>query len=849
MNKPEIKILGIRHHGPGSARSVVSSLTNFSPDCILIEGPPDGDHLIKYVRSEGLTPPVALLVYAQEHPRQACYYPFAKFSPEWQAMIYAVKQGIDCRFMDLPQAHWLALSERKLDKLKEKARLEKEKEEASREASEEKSRTETFESEAAAPDAEENSEKNAEASQSSDADEMDSVPTRRESLIPKDGPRELSLKQQIRLDPIGALAKSAGFSDGERWWEQMVEQRRSDDEIFEGINEAMAALRYELSEPEKLLVIQREDETMEDEQLYEDLDDRVEPLREAHMRQTLRQAIKDGHQRIAIVCGAWHGPAFINMPPAKNDAQLLKGLPKIKVESTWIPWTHGRLQFNSGYGAGVQSPGWYQHIFNEKSTPGAGHSHGLSWLVKVAHLLRGEDLDASSAQVIDAFRLAEALASMRALSHAGLDELNEATVATLCAGNLTPLSIIYKKLIVGESLGEVPEEIPGTPLQKDLIKQQTRLRLKPEPAGKIIELDLRKTFDLEKSQLLHRLVILDIHWGEKQDLRTKTSTFHEQWELEWQPDLALAVVEAGIWGRSIQQAANARAIDQSTSLTSFADLVKLLELTMEADLPEALPSVMTRVDSEAAVIGDMAELLKALPTLAKIARYSNVRGTGGSHIRDLIDALVTRISINLPAACSSLDDDAAAVMDRLLAEAYGAINLLDQKHHKDAFHSTLAKLAEQEGLHGQIAGRATRLLFDCNYIDAEKTFINMNHALSRASETAYSGQWLLGFLSGSGLVLIHDHKLFLLVDQWLSQLQEDRFIETLPLLRRTFGGFTSSERISIGEQAKNAINSSGGLKEEEEEQLNLNEDRLAPLMNSLRMTLGLNLANFAGERK
>ena len=38
---------------------------------------------------------------------------------------------------------------------------------------------------------------------------------------------------------------------------------------------------------------------------------------------------------------------------------------------------------------------------------------GVRWLTRVARLLRDEDLDASSAHVIEAVRLAEALAALR----------------------------------------------------------------------------------------------------------------------------------------------------------------------------------------------------------------------------------------------------------------------------------------------------------------------------------------------------------------------------------------------------------------------------------------------------
>jgi hypothetical protein len=34
-------VFGIRHHGPGSARSLLRALDALRPDVLLIEGPPD----------------------------------------------------------------------------------------------------------------------------------------------------------------------------------------------------------------------------------------------------------------------------------------------------------------------------------------------------------------------------------------------------------------------------------------------------------------------------------------------------------------------------------------------------------------------------------------------------------------------------------------------------------------------------------------------------------------------------------------------------------------------------------------------------------------------------------------
>src|SRR5947208_7338138 len=102
-----VHVLGIRHHGPGSARSVKRALEELRPDVVLVEGPPDADDLIPLLAHKEMKPPVALLVYSADRPSEAVYYPFAAFSPEWQAIRYALKKGVPARFMDLPRAHQL----------------------------------------------------------------------------------------------------------------------------------------------------------------------------------------------------------------------------------------------------------------------------------------------------------------------------------------------------------------------------------------------------------------------------------------------------------------------------------------------------------------------------------------------------------------------------------------------------------------------------------------------------------------------------------------------------------------------------------------------------------------------
>ena len=105
-----VVLLGVRHHGPGSARAVRRVLSAYQPQVVLIEGPPEADALVGLAGDEDMRPPVALLAYpamsgrpTTDTPRQgirAAFWPFAEFSPEWQALRWAVSCGVPVRFID-----------------------------------------------------------------------------------------------------------------------------------------------------------------------------------------------------------------------------------------------------------------------------------------------------------------------------------------------------------------------------------------------------------------------------------------------------------------------------------------------------------------------------------------------------------------------------------------------------------------------------------------------------------------------------------------------------------------------------------------------------------------------------
>ena len=107
----QVSYFGIRHHGPGSARRLVEVLDALAPSVVLIEGPTDASSLLPMLADPAMVLPVALVTYAEDDPSRASFFPFAQYSPEYQAACWAVRYGSELRFIDLPASDRLSQNE------------------------------------------------------------------------------------------------------------------------------------------------------------------------------------------------------------------------------------------------------------------------------------------------------------------------------------------------------------------------------------------------------------------------------------------------------------------------------------------------------------------------------------------------------------------------------------------------------------------------------------------------------------------------------------------------------------------------------------------------------------------
>lgn len=605
-------------------------------------------------------------------------------------------------------------------------------------------------------------------------------------------------------DPLAELAKIAGFDDPEEWWDRLVEERPVETgaetgAIWAGITAAMSEVRSGLREP------------LAPEELR----------REAWMRRMVRASLPagsvpgGGSRRVAVICGAWHLPALdpagIHFRDEAEDDRLLAGLPAIgpdiRVNSVWVPWSEARLSAASGYGAGIVAPGWSHHLWTQPE------GSAIGWLGKVAALLRAEHYEVSTAQVIDAARLADALAAIRSLARPGLTELNEATLAVICEGREEPFRLIRQRLVIGERVGSLPPDATAPPLLLDWKRQCRELRLDPRPGVRTLRLDLRRRLDLCRSHLLHRLELLGVGGAIREPQRepgNRRGNFRETWRLIGGQEISLALNHAVLHGLTIESAAITVATKLVDQAGSLRELIDLLERVLKAGLTDQRLTERLTGELDRLTVSEPGPLLVAFPVLVRIERYRTLSTLPDPlpPIGIILDRAVERLCVGLPAFLSGrVGDDVQSLIEVDLA--MGILSSEGGKSRCSLWPAALRQLLDLIDLNPQIAGCACLLLWQAQQLSAEEFDRQLSRALSAATDPRDTAAWIEGLLAYSGSRLIFDERLLPALDRWLCGIDAEHFQRILPILRRTFAGFSPAERRQIDERLTAQMTSPG----------------------------------------
>ena len=696
-----VRLFGIRHHGPLSARHLRSALDAFEPDLLLIEGPADAASILGQAFHPEMRPPVAILVYAEADPQTHAFFPLADFSPEWQALSYASENTRPLRLIDLPLAHQFPLV----------------------------------------------------VDRSTAADPLDRAP---------------------QLDP--------------EWWEQLLADG------FSGSREEGATDPFP-----SLQILMRHVRGESD-----GGGDPLDPLREAWMRQALRQAkrelaadrpVEGPPARIAVICGAWHLPALEldapGTPTEAEDAAQLSQLSAVATRSLWVPWSDRRLGSDSRDGAWIEDPGWARHLWEN------GVDAGPAWAARVTAALRARSPGSGAAAAsVEVVRLAETLAALRDRSRPGRTEVNDALLTVRGAEERAELADLLQQLMQGDREGSVPDSPAGSPLLRELIAQCREHRLPVTGSPTDLTLDLRDPADRVRSQLLHRVSLLGTGWCQllqATDVGRRVGLFEECWRLAWSPTVDLALVTTGQWGPTLAQASSACWQRLLSETSQLPELVALTPRVLAAALPEAIAPLLDRLHRLTVSTTQIERLLAAFPPLVHWQRYGDVRGIPPSMLcglGDLIDALGTRICLVLPEKGSALSSDLAAPLSLRLHEVNRAMLRLDPTSGlRERWWQALREMLDQRQADPRVAGRAFGLLLTARRLTLPEAERRFAHALSRPGDLAPIAAWLEGFYVDSGEALDYQDEAVGLLDRWLRIADDSSFRRLLPALRRTFSQF------------------------------------------------------------
>lgn len=730
-----VHIFGVRHLSPGGAQHLLSYLHEIEPTAVLIEGPSDATPEIRHIMNRTTKPPIAILAFTEEIPVRTALWPLAVYSPEYQAMCWAEKQGAFTAFIDLPSSVIVALQD-----IRTQSRV-----------------------------------------------------AAKQNEISEEGYAKEQVHEEASF--YERVAELAGETDYEMYWERSFEHNMNRGAYQKAILSFSAQMR-QISE--------------EQESEYNITEYAHNTIREAYMRRQIQDTIAAGHQpeKIVVVCGAYHADALADLAAGITDEEL-GALPSLKTKLTLMPYTYFKLSSLSGYGAGNLAPYYYQMMW-ERMEEGSLEDLPHHYLSTVARYLRTSGTHRSTAEIIEAVRLAEALAALHGGSAPTLRDLRDAALTLLGRGELGVIAEALARTDIGTAIGELAEGISQTPIQDDLNRQLKRLKLEKykTPVANVLELDLREnrrvsseeaTFlDLNRSFLFHRLRMLGIDLVSLRASGQTRATWAEHWVVKWSPEVEIQVVESTLLGETIE-IASAYVLQQKLSGSSrIAEASGLIRTAYECGMLHQMEAGRQTLQRLAIDTQDVVQIADSIHELSLLIQYGDVRRIDTKPLIPLLEQLFRR-------ACLFLLD-ASHCNDEASGEMLKAMNILNQAatSHSEVVDERLwiqelQHLSERDDCNPRLSGVACSILLERNAMTVQQCAEEVSRRLSPGIPAELGAGWFEGMSMRNRYVLLSRLSLWEQLNEYILSLDDEEFVRALVFLRRAFSTFAPREKTMIAE--------------------------------------------------
>ncbi|MEM7230701.1 MAG: DUF5682 family protein [Planctomycetota bacterium] len=736
----QIHVFPVRHLSPSGAWHLRRFLDRVRPERVLIEGLSDAGPLIADITRKRTVPPVAILAYTETAPVETLVYPLARYSPEYQALAWAKSNRVEAEFIDLPSDIFLALRDRDEESVEEDG-------------------------------------------SPSQADEEADDATESEPELDGGGGERIHLYDR--------MARAAGESDYDTYWERNFEHSRVDETYRLGAYELGLGLR-ELDEATP-------------ESRAEDI------VREAFMRRRIEEVIAEGvdPQKTVAVVGAFHASVLTREIAPLSDEELAK-LPRRASRLTLMPYSYFKLSSQSGYGAGNRAPAYFQLVW-EAFEKDDLDDLPARYLASVARQTREHGTHRSAAEVIEGVRLSRTLAGLRGGHAPSLTDLRDAATTLIGYGETSAVSDALARVEVGTEIGSLPKGISQTSIQDDFERELEKLKLvKFRSAVKQeLRLDLRENrrakteaaayLDLHRSSFFHRLRILEIDFAKRQrGSASESTTWAEEWHLQWSPESEIQLVESILLGETVELAAAFKFRARLATCKEVDEAARLVRDACECALLSTAEQARRRLQELCTESSGFGAAARACQAISGIVRYGDVRQFDSGPLLPLLDELFVQGALSLVVS-ANCDNEAA----KSLAEAMDLLDRVGLDFHErvdeELWVSSLSELASRDDRNPILSGHACSILLERDLMTNDELSREVSRRLSPGIDADLSASWFEGLARRNRYALLARQSLWEQLADYVKSLDEEEFRRALVFLRRAFGAFSPSESRAVAE--------------------------------------------------
>jgi hypothetical protein len=767
-----INVFGVRHLSPMAAWQLRAYLDQIRPTVVLIEGPQDATELIVDLTRRETKPPVAILAYTNSQPVRTLVYPLSRYSPEFQAISWAKEHKVPVEFIDLPSEIFLGLQDAEAERI-EKLRAARGDDAAAEGPSEADDHSSVDDE--SGPGL---------AVQQEEFPEGDTV-----NVTADQGTTDTAT-QQPRISVYDQFARRAGENDYETWWERNFEHNSSDNSY------RLAAFEFGRSIRE-----------LDDDSTRWHAENLV---REAFMRRCVEETLAEKHrpEKIVAIVGAFHAPVLTGDFPAMSDEELAS-LRKRASKLTLMPYSYFKLSSQSGYGAGNKAPAYYELLWDALNGTGVTDL-SFRYLSMVARQLRESGTHRSTAEVIDAVRLAETLTAFRNGVAPTLSDLHDAAVALLGHGELATIKDSLARVDVGTAIGQLPKGVSQTSIQSDFERELERLKLQKfkTTVKQELDLDLRENrqaktreaafLDLTRSSFFHRLRVLEIGFVQPAATRQQSTTWAEKWFLQWSAESEISLVEAVLLGETVELATAFKFRTHLEKCDSIAAAATMVNDACQCGMMKSMDAARSRLQELAAITTDFASIAMAAWQLTLVIRYGDVRKFDVTPLIPLVEELFVQGTLALFAA-SSCDNQAARGMTVAIDELNRVALEFHDRIDEPMWVTQLQRLADADDRNAVLSGYACAILLERGLIPNESLAREVSRRVSPGVPADLGAGWFEGLAQRNRYALLARQPLWEQLADYVTSLDEDQFRRALVFLRRAFGSFSVQEKRHISE--------------------------------------------------